>query len=382
MANIKARTKKLEDYIRENCKENELVTLSTEVLENATGESLSENAKVALRKTIPFSIGNVIPEIQEGKRKNMVRSLRPMGLRLVSKETYATYKFTNKNFRALEDNEIQSIIEKLNTVCKTKEQEFIFKMLTLCDVIVLKNGRNVYKPLKLRLLSSYILEPVDATKERLNLLVKAKVLREIDEAYCFVTEEYSESVANTEHIFGSRKTNNTGTKVLKNIDTKDLNGIIVDVNEMDKSSIQQIKQNEKTSVQTNGVMALNNAVAAILKEHNEIIQKNRQLEQSMSALRKQLDEAKKAEILYQGTRRQFLAIKDENEKLKQKNTNSANIDEAKEKIKSSLNRIEAHIGNKTLAAAEKFLMDNNSWEFKNAVADAVKDGFSSLKKII
>lgn len=134
------------------------------------GKSITSNEMVTLRRSLPFTHEMIIPVRIDTKGLRKEKS--PMGyIRLETQEDYDNYQLTEKNFRGLTEEEIEYVRAQLKEKGLTHTR-ILLKFLTICDAIIIQNGREVFRPLKERVLVAYIRETPKTVRMILDTLTE------------------------------------------------------------------------------------------------------------------------------------------------------------------------------------------------------------------
>lgn len=176
--NAEENTRKLIEYISSH--ENEEVRLSNKDVLSILGYAFISPSVIRARQAIPFHGEPIIPEYKATDKAR--RAKRTVYYTMLSKEDYEKYDFTQDNFKFLTSHEIKEIEKKTGPMPKS----LLFRLLSICDIILLKAPDGSFYTVNERTLSSVLFQPIKETRIQLEKLVTAGILEQAGESFAFV----------------------------------------------------------------------------------------------------------------------------------------------------------------------------------------------------
>ena len=131
-----------------------------------------------IRYLMPFVTPDIVIELDDGSKVR--RHKKTYAYRVLSPEAAEQYKFSEKNFRYLMENQISFVEKQIYKVKSDISKKDLFRILFMCDLFVSKNPRNQWCVIAKRLFSSFFAIPKEAIDLFLTVLVQSKIYMMID----------------------------------------------------------------------------------------------------------------------------------------------------------------------------------------------------------
>lgn len=179
LGEVPGKAKKIADIIVKN---DSGTIVSPELIQSLTPEkNVSSNDMTAIRRAVLFIDDRpIVQEQVEGVRQRVYRSM--------DEREYEKYKFTERNFFSLEQEDIDKIEKRLAEIDLDLPKKDILRYLTICDMLVQTGGRGSYVKVKRRAMACSIGIPNDKLIDYLNFLAKAGIISLLKDAVLYNNE--------------------------------------------------------------------------------------------------------------------------------------------------------------------------------------------------
>ena len=167
LGEVPGKAQKIADIIAKNDKG---TIVSPELIQSLTpGKKVTSNDMTAIRRAVLFVDDKpIVQEQVDGVRQRVYRSM--------GDEEYEKYRFTERNFFSLKQEDIDKIEKRISEVNQNVPKKDVLRYLTICDMLVQTGGRGAYIKVKRRSMACSIGIPDDKLADYLEFLAKAGIV--------------------------------------------------------------------------------------------------------------------------------------------------------------------------------------------------------------